>query len=98
MVYAEVANSEASGIIYVPSSAVLQVGDKTQVFIYDEKSGTVKSRAVNVSKVNRDGTMLVDNGLKAGEKVISSGVHHIEDGEKVRLLQKPSASNVGGLL
>jgi hypothetical protein len=42
--------------------------------------------------------MLVDNGLKAGEKVISSGVHHIEDGEKVRLLQKPSASNVGGLL
>lgn len=98
MVYAEVANSEASGIVYVPSSAVLQVGDKTQVFIYDEKSGTVKSRAVNVSKVNRDGTMLVDNGLKAGEKVISSGVHHIEDGEKVRLLQKPSASNVGGLL
>ena len=98
MVYAEVAVSEASGIVYVPGSAVLQEKGKTQVFVYDEKSGIVKVRSVNVSKVNRDGTMLVDNGLKAGEKVVSSGVHHIEDGQKVRLLQRPSASNVGGLL
>ncbi|MBO4672988.1 MAG: efflux RND transporter periplasmic adaptor subunit [Bacteroidaceae bacterium] len=98
MVYAEMADSEASGIVYVPASAVLEEDGKTQVFVYDEKTGIVKSRVVSVSKVNRDGTMLVDNGLKAGEKVVSSGVHHIEDGEKVRLLQKPSASNVGGLL
>jgi len=98
MVYAQRSDSEASGIVIVPSSAVLKAKEKTQVFVYDAQSGTVKARVVNVTSVNRDGTMLVDHGLKAGEEVVASGVHHINDGEKVRVLQKPSASNVGGLL
>ena len=42
--------------------------------------------------------MLVDQGLKGGEQVVAAGVHHLTDGQKVRLLQKPKKSNVGGLL
>jgi len=58
----------------------------------------VKSCPVTVTTVNRDGTMLVEEGLKSGDMVVVSGVHHIKDGQKVRLMEKPSASNVGGLL
>ena len=98
MVYAEVSGNDASGIVSVPASAVLNEGGKTQVYIYDEKSGVVKSRAVTVTSIQRDGTMQVENGLKSGETIVVSGVHHVKDGQKVKILEKPSASNVGGLL
>lgn len=98
MVYAEVANEAASGIVKVPTSAVMNKNNRTEVFVYDPKTETVKMRPVNVTTVNRDGTMQVDGGLKSGDKVVSTGVHHITDGQKVKLLQKPSTSNVGGLL
>ena len=98
MVYAEVSGNDASGIVSVPASAVLNEEGKTLVYIYDEKSGVVKSRAVTVTSIQRDGTMQVENGLKSGETIVVSGVHHVKDGQKVKILEKPSASNVGGLL
>ena len=98
MVYAERSHTEWDGMVKVPSSAVLNADGRTQVFVYNELSGTVKSRPVVVTSVNRDGTMLVSQGLQRGEKIVASGVHHLGDGEKVRVLQKPAASNVGGLL
>lgn len=98
IVYAEIRNIENSGIVNVPSSAVLNANGKTQVFVYDEGTGMVSARGVSVLTVNRDGTMQVDQGLKSGEKVVASGIHHIQDGQKVTLLQRPSSSNVGGLL
>ena len=98
MVYAEVSGNDASGIVSVPASAVLNEEGTTLVYIYDEKSGVVKSRAVTVTSIQRDGTMQVENGLKSGETIVVSGVHHVKDGQKVKILEKPSASNVGGLL
>lgn len=98
MVYAEVSDTEASGIVCVPMSAVLNEEGKTEVFVYDTKSSVVKKRPVTLTTVKRDGTVQVDDGLKSGETIVVSGVHHIKDGQKVRILQKPAASNVGGLL
>ena len=87
-----------SGIVCVPTSAVLKIEGKTQVYVYNTESGTVKLRSINVVGVQRDGTMRVDNGLQSGEMVVASGVHYLTDGQKVKILQKPSTSNVGGLL
>lgn len=98
MVYALHDESGAADVVSVPSGAILRNGDKTQVFVYEAESGTVRIRTVNVTTINRDGTMLVDSGLKGGEQVVAAGVHHLSDGQKVRLLEKPSKSNVGGLL
>jgi hypothetical protein len=36
--------------------------------------------------------------LNSGETIVASGVHHVNDGQKVKLLEKPAKSNVGGLL
>lgn len=98
MVYAETEGEDASGAMKVRSSAVLKTEAGTEVFVYDDNTGTVQLRSVNVAAINRDGTVRIDKGLKAGDKVVVSGANHISDGQKVRLLQKPSASNVGGLL
>ena len=71
--------------------------EKTQVFVYRPDSCTVHLRDIKVQTVNRDGTMLVE-GLKEGEKIVVSGVRHLDDGQKVNVLKMPSSSNVGGLL
>ena len=98
MVYAERTGNENLGIVYVPSSAVLNTEGNTKVFVYSEDSGHVKARAVTVTSVKRDGTIQIGSGLKPGESIVVSGVHHIQDGQKVRKLEKPVSSNVGGLL
>lgn len=96
--YAEVNGGQASGIVNIPATALLSKGDNVQVFVYDAKSGVVSARNVNVKTLHRDGSCDIDSGLKLGEKVVSTGVHHVKDGQKVRLLEKTSKSNVGGLL
>lgn len=98
MVYAEVSGNDAAGVVSVPASAVLNNNGKTQVYVYDPKSGVVKSRTVMVTRVQRDGTMQIDGGLKSGETIVASGIHHVRDGQKVKILEKPASSNVGGLL
>lgn len=96
MVYAEATSAEATGLVDVPSTAVFQ--DKgTHIYIYDAKTSIVSLRPVVVKNINRDGTYTVE-GLKSGEQIVISGVHHIKDGQKVRKMDKPSSSNVGGLL
>jgi len=97
MIYAE-RIGDASGVVIVPASAVLNANEQTSVFVYDEASTTVQARPVRVVSILRDGTMQVEGGLKSGDKVVTSGIHHIQNGQKVSVLQKPSVSNVGGLL
>ena len=80
-------------------SALLQKDGKTYVFVYDPSAGKVHSREVTVLRLLSDGrAMVVSDTLHAGEIVVASGVHHIEDGENVRPLATGSKTNVGGLL
>lgn len=98
MVYANLDNGEGGNMTLVPSSAVFCTGEQSQVFVYDSKSGTVSRRNVIVSGMHRNGMSEITAGVKAGEWIVSSGVHHVSEGQKVQPLQKPSKSNVGGLL
>jgi len=45
-----------------------------------------------------NGTIVISEGLKAGEQVVSAGIHALSDGEKVWLLPQVSPTNAGGLL
>lgn len=82
----------------VPIAAVFEKEGKAQVWIYDEASGSVKSRDVVPGKILKTGQMVIYEGLQAGEKVVSAGVHSLKEGMKVRLLKPVSKTNVGGLL
>ena len=97
MVYAK-REAEPTGNIIVPASAIAGSDSQACVFVFDTESGTVHSRNVVVKFVNPDGTVTISNGLKVGERVVSTGVHHVSDGQKVEVLKAPAESNVGGLL
>ena len=89
---------EDNALTVVPVAAVFEKNGKAQVWIYDELSGCVKSRDVVPGKILKTGQMVIREGLQAGEKVVSAGVHRLKEEMKVRLLKPVSRTNVGGLL
>jgi len=98
MVYAQRTSSSHKSEVKLPGSAVLAKAGKTYVFLYDPQAGSVKRKEVKVTNIYTDGTYLIEGGLQSGQTVVSSGVHHINDGQKVRVMERPSETNVGGLL
>ena len=55
------------------------------IFVYDPETSTVKVRQVMVAGV-RENSLLIVDGLSAGERVASAGVSFLRDGQKVKLL------------
>ncbi len=98
MVYVNFSKDSMDNNVNIPTTALLNDNNRTTVFVYDSKTGTVNSREVSVARLHTDGTAEVSAGLKEGETVVSAGVHSIKDGQKVKQLPKPSKTNVGGLL
>ena len=81
----------------VPSTALLNENGETCVFVF--RNGKVIKTDVTVVKLLADGRAVVRcDSLKAGDLVVSAGVHHISDGQSVELAPEISDSNVGGLL
>ncbi len=73
------------GMVALPLSALYQEQDKPAVWVFDPDSETVSLRRVQVSAyVER--YVLINDGLKRGEKVVTAGVHKLIPNQKVRLL------------
>jgi multidrug efflux system membrane fusion protein len=92
-----------SGVARLPLPAVVQHEGKTSVWVVDRTSMTVQARPVEVSGADGN-VVLVANGLKPGELVVTAGVHTVTPGQKVKLWQgdpattaaaAPVASGVG---
>lgn len=87
---------EAEGFV-VPLSAVLKDGrgnsnmsgteevSRAAVYLFDSDSGTVVRREISVAGI-RENSILVIDGLEAGDLVASAGVSFLKDGQKVNLL------------
>lgn len=87
-----------SGQVKVPSGALLEEGGKSYVFVYDAGRQTVRRTPVRLERLLSDGKALVTGDIRRGSQVVASGVHHIQDGGKVKPLPRQSETNVGGLL
>lgn len=85
-----------SNRLVVPETALVHEKGKTFVFVYSR--GRVKRAEITVHELHTDGTAIITGSLQAGSQVVSSGVHHIQDGDEVKLLEPLSSTNVGGLL
>ena len=83
--------------VAVPAVALFDDGDRTCVWICREDS-TVVSREVRVERLQTGGEAVVGAGLAAGERIVTSGVHRLREGEKVAPLPGVTKTNVGGLL
>jgi len=89
---------ENTEMISIPLTALFEMDGKPTVWVYDENECKVTARNIFLYEVLTNGTVVVSEGLKADEQVVSAGVHALSDGEKVRLLPQVSPFNAGGML
>lgn len=82
----------------VPVSALFENEGNAAVWVYDPQTGEVHGRSVKVGKFLKTGEAVVYEGLKAGEIIVSAGVHSLTEGVKVKMLKSVSKTNIGGLL
>ena len=87
---------DTKGGYELPIHALFEDGGKSYVWIVQPDS-TVTRREVQLSGTDDTGNVLVSNGLQGNEQVVKAGVSVLLDGEKVKIVGKPSATNIGGL-
>jgi len=69
----------------IPVTAIFDAAGGSAVWVVEEPTMTVRQRPVKVGQVTENGIVVTD-GLKAGELIVTAGVHSLEEGQKVRLL------------
>lgn len=69
--------------IMVPIDAVIDDAEGSIVFIYNEETGKVEKREVEVGEVFEDQVQII-NGLEDGEEVVVNGQFGLLEGEEVR--------------
>ncbi len=89
-------SADGASQMRVPTTAIAEDDGQSYVYLYE--SGTVRRVAVKVEMLHTDGTANVTGALSAGDRIVTSGVHHLSDGARVEPLQPVSDTNVGGML
>ena len=74
----------------LPATAILATDGKSSVWLVDPATDSVTRREV-LLVANDDGSVDVTSGIEAGARVVTAGVHHLKEGQKVRLEQEPAA-------
>jgi len=77
--------SEGERII-VPASVVVGEGPERFVWIYDPTTQRVKKQLVTIGALEGSG-LVIEKGLKAGDIIVTRGVHRVEEGMKVRPME-----------
>ncbi|MBV9459732.1 MAG: efflux RND transporter periplasmic adaptor subunit, partial [Bradyrhizobium sp.] len=78
--------SKATGtLLRVPASAVLKQGDETFVWVIDAPDSTVSLHKVDLSE--DEGGIRVVDGLAAGARIVTAGIHCLKQGQQVRIEQ-----------
>ena len=82
----------------VPLRSVFNNDGVTSVWVFNPADSTVHATPVTVSGDGAQGTVTVVSGLRPGNEIVSGGVNSLIDGEHVRVIEKSSSTNRGGLL
>lgn len=75
----------ANAAIRIPDSALLRDGDVTKVFVVDPATSKVVLRSVDIAPDRGEGRWIVRDGLVAGERVVTAGVHRLQPGQEVKI-------------
>lgn len=82
----------------IPVSSLFERNGKHYVWLFISEDQPVKAKEVEVGEMKRDGYIVITKGLHEKDKIITAGVQSLKEGMKVKPLETPAASNVGGLL
>jgi RND family efflux transporter MFP subunit len=79
----------AGADLVVPDTAVFTPPENARTFVWvlDPEAGIVHRREIQTGNLTRFGPMVLD-GVAPGEWVVTAGVHNLEEGQKVRLLDE----------
>ncbi|WP_084478701.1 efflux RND transporter periplasmic adaptor subunit [Dickeya sp. NCPPB 3274] len=72
--------------IELPASALTRQGDRPAVFVVDPQTQTLRLQPI-VLRNYSDSQIVVDDGLAAGDNVVTAGVSKLRAGEKVTLTE-----------
>ena len=72
--------------IELPISALLEKNGSEKVWIVDPQSSSVSTREIKVAAKGGD-SFTVAEGLEAGMRVVTAGVHSLSEGQKVKVLE-----------
>lgn len=81
--------------LLIPFSAIVECDGECSVWIVAD--GKASSRKVEVSEIKSNGIALIKSGINEGESIVVAGVNSLKEGQKVSILEQPSASNIGGV-
>lgn len=90
------ASREEAGL-RLPQSAIFLHNGKENVWVLNSDS-TVSMRPVIVNYQSAGASVEISAGINEADRVVRAGVRRLHEGEKVRVIDTPSATNVGGLL
>ena len=85
----ESGETKPTGRFMVPVNAVFadrDGKDKQYVWVVDQAAMTVSLRPVSLGPLTGQ-QIIITGGLEAGERIVIAGVHHLQEGMKVSLLQ-----------
>ena len=81
------ASADPSGAVTIPISAIFSRSrEDASVWAVDDSSMTVTRQSVSLGTV-RDSTVVVTSGLRVGNRIAATGVHQLNEGQRVRPLQ-----------
>jgi RND family efflux transporter MFP subunit len=72
--------------IAIPANALIETGGRPGVWVVDPGTMTVALRPVKVSRFSSD-VVVVTEGLKPQDTIVTAGVQALHPGQKVRLLE-----------
>ena len=91
----EVPEAQQKTGVAVPAGAIFTPDTETQSHVWiieptEGDLGVLKRRPVKTGDLTRHGVLVTD-GLKAGEWIVTAGVHSVAEGETVRILKQNGA-------
>lgn len=79
-------NENLSNTFKIPKSAIFtDNGRATYVWIVDPKTQTVRKKAVKVDESNKENLIIVQEGLVAGDRIVTAGTSFLIEGQQVKL-------------
>ncbi|MBX3633146.1 MAG: efflux RND transporter periplasmic adaptor subunit [Simplicispira sp.] len=81
--------------IVLPTTALMQSGDGTAVWVFDAASSTVRAQAVQIATADGNQAVLA-SGLAPGMQVVATGVHVLAPGQRVTVYEDKYAPALAG--
>lgn len=90
-------DGEGRGAVEAPLSAVFSREGRTCVWIINPADSVITAREVVTAGTGEGGTVEITSGLSASDLIVRSGVNHLTEGEKVRIITE-SETNPGNVI